>query len=243
MSQGAVGNGPLLDAAIDTIIAALPSNCRPEKVALLSKILRDWSDHHIGGYGSDPPERLQARTKHFELLSKLAHEFLKTLAALEIKSSKGMTIAIEWYLSAESRNWVTHSELDDAAEARRRVAEDWLAGLGDLFAKSRRGRPRGVRQRLVMLDLAVFWEYVTDTEASRRVRGKDHSNRGQEYGLFWDFARAVWPAIFGSQRGLSAAMRIWAAERAKRIAEHKAPEYSALISVALRHPEWRIFDS
>ena len=75
----------------------------------------------------------------------------------------------------------------------------------------------GTLQRyLVLLDLAAIFEWATGQTAGRRVRTDVWEEAGKEYGPFYDLARVVWPMIFGSEKGLSNALRTWAKGRALR---------------------------
>jgi hypothetical protein len=93
-----------------------------------------------------------------------------------------------------------------------------------------------LQRYLVLLDLAAIFEWASGQHAGRRVRTDISEDAGKEYGPFYDFARAAWPMIFGSEKGLSHALRTWA----KRRALYR--EESPLIwNMDLRHPEWRIW--
>jgi hypothetical protein len=113
-----------------------------------------------------------------------------------------------------------------------------LANRGSTWPRDHfcRGRPRAVAHYLIMMDLAAIFEYLTRKRATRSVRGEDHFAYGAEYGAFWDFAQATWPAIFKSTNGLKSAMKNWAVDRVRY------GEASPLIAnMHLRHPEWGLF--
>jgi hypothetical protein len=99
--------------------------------------------------------------------------------------------------------------------------------------KRGRGQPRNIRAYLVMLDLAAIFELLTDRKAARGVDRTDHT----ETGPFWRFAESVWQVVFGTTRGLKAAMKNWAEAR-KLYHEHS----SFLLNLPLRRPEWGIFE-
>ena len=69
-------------------------------------------------------------------------------------------------------------------------------------------------------------------DATRRV----DRITGEDEGLFYRFAAAVWPVVFGSADGLSSALKGWAAAR-KKYSERSA----VLCNIQMRHPEWEIF--
>jgi hypothetical protein len=99
-------------------------------------------------------------------------------------------------------------------------------------------RPAMLSRYLVLLDLAAIFQWATGVRAGRRVRTDlTEEDAGKEYGPFYDFARAAWPMVFGSEKGLGHAIRTWAKGRAQY--SEKSPFISNL---ALRHPEWRIRD-
>jgi hypothetical protein len=58
-----------------------------------------------------------------------------------------------------------------------------------------------------------------------------------EIGPFFRFASALWPAIFGNGTvGLPAAMKNWASAR-----KHYDERSALIANMALRHPEWGLF--
>jgi hypothetical protein len=94
-------------------------------------------------------------------------------------------------------------------------------------------RPRNIPAYLVMLDLAAIFEWLTHRKAARGVDRIDHT----ETGPFWRFAESVWLLAFGSALGLKAAMKNWAEAR-NEYHEHS----SFLYNLAMRRPEWGIFE-
>src|SRR6266404_5544736 len=76
------------------------------------------------------------------------------------------------------------------------------------------GRPKGASYH-ILLDLGAVYQFVTGEPPTRQVRGGDHPERGKDYGPFWDFASAVWHAIFENGTGLSYAMKDFAAGQAQ----------------------------
>jgi hypothetical protein len=83
-----------------------------------------------------------------------------------------------------------------------------------------------------MKDLAAIFELLTDRKATRGVSRTDYS----ETGPFWRFAESVWPVVFGTTRGLKAAMKNWAEARKLYPHEHS----SFVLNLPLRRPEWGI---
>jgi hypothetical protein len=84
-------------------------------------------------------------------------------------------------------------------------------------------RPAMLSRYLVLHDLAAIFQWATGVRAGRRVRTDLSDDAGEEYGPFYDFTRAVWPIIFGSEKGLGHAIRTWA----KRRAQHREKSQAA----------------
>ena len=97
-----------------------------------------------------------------------------------------------------------------------------------------------------MLDLAELFEVVAyPAKATRRVHTKDHGDPGREYGPFYEFARAVWVQVFGSEAGLPAAIRRWSSRR------RSGTRSSVIAKIAARyrsgetdpdHPVWWLYE-
>ena len=68
--------------------------------------------------------------------------------------------------------------------------------------------PMAIQSYLILLDLAAIFELVTGTRPTRRTS----VDSSKDYGPFWEFARAVWRAIFDTDHGLSAAVKYWSGE-------------------------------
>ncbi len=128
-----------------------------------------------------------------------------------------------------------------AARQRRDDGLEWLGDLAVTFEGwvepgVTLGRPKGASYH-ILLDLGAVYQFVTGEPPTRQVRGGDHPERGKDYGPFWDFASAVWHAIFENGTGLSYAMKDFAAGQAQ------FHDYSPIIAnMGLRHTEWGIFE-
>ena len=230
------------DEAVGAIIEALPANVIPERLELLPQLLRDWVEHDLP-YHLARENRASVRERQRRLLAvaKRAAHLCEALAALDHGDSFWLAIRIATHKTGKSLVRLAQS---DIAQARERLhsAEGWARELAEAppdLSESQgegRGRPRAITTYLVMYDLEALFEFVTCTTAGRRVRSEDHSEYGKEYGPFWDFVKPIWIMIFGSQAGLSAAVKNWA------LARTKFEETSAVIAnIGLRHPEWGIF--
>jgi hypothetical protein len=69
-----------------------------------------------------------------------------------------------------------------------------------------------VRDYLIVRDLAVIYEMLTEHAATRRI----DFDSGTDYGPFSDFVKEIWMQIFGDKRGVSYAIRVWANEMARQ---------------------------
>jgi hypothetical protein len=113
------------------------------------------------------------------------------------------------------------------AAAARQLANDWAPPqLRDAM----------LQRYLVLMDLAAIFQWATGQHAGRKIRTDASEDEGKPYGPFWEFARAAWSIIFGSERGLDYAMRIWA--KGQTDFGGRSP---LIENMRLRHPEWRGF--
>ena len=102
------------------------------------------------------------------------------------------------------------------------------------FWKQGRGRPRNDPPSLVLMDIIAIYEWLTDKKATREV-GRD---TGKDTGLFWEFAKTIWPLVFDrGERGLSAAIQRWAGARKKKL---KGARSASLRNIDMHHPDWGI---
>jgi hypothetical protein len=60
-----------------------------------------------------------------------------------------------------------------------------------------------------MRDIAAIYGWVTDTQPTRQF----DPVASKEMGPFFNFARACWIVIFGSEDGLISAMKRWAGDK------------------------------
>jgi hypothetical protein len=126
----------------------------------------------------------------------------------------------------------------DVTAARQR-RDDGLEWLGDLAVTFEGwvepgvtlGRPKGVSYH-ILLDLGAVYQFVTGEPPTRQVRGGDHPERGKDYGPFWDFASAVWHAIFENGTGLSYAMKDFAAGQAQFTSRYVHSADTVLLAAA-----------
>jgi hypothetical protein len=234
-----VGVVSFSDAAMDSIVAMLPSGCRQERVALLPNILREWAEQDLRSHPTaESRAAVQERQKQLRNLGRQARTLIEVFAKLD---ETGLSTAA-LYTESQPINKPLWKVNVTAARQRQADGFEWLGDLAVTFENwvepgVTLGRPkRGISYR-ILLDLGAVYQFVTGERPSRQVRGGDHPDRGKDYGPFWDFASIVWHAIFGNGAGLSYAMKDFAAGRAQ------FRDYSPIIAnMGLRHPEWGIFD-
>jgi hypothetical protein len=234
--------GCFSEEVVRDVIASLPPNPVPDRLAVLPWLLREWHEHFLPYHFGESRATIRARQKRLRAVARYGEKLFEALVTLD-DSSSSFELAIELAIHQTGKSLLGLTQ-SDIAQARERLSwgEQWLRGLAEACGHSadaqpvRRGRPTDVLPYLVMLDLEAIFEFVTGTRAERRVRGEDHPDYGKEYGPFWDFVRPTWMMIFGSNAGLSAAMKDWS------LARNKFGEVSAIIAnIAMRRPEWRIF--
>jgi hypothetical protein len=234
--------GCFSEEAISAIIKALPANPVPDRLALLPRLLREWHNHFLPDhFPRESSAMFRARQKRCQAVARCAKNLYEAISNLDETDVFGLALDIAVQRTGSAILQVDQSEIT-AAQERLTWAKRWLPELADAYGPSQRqartrGRPRNIVSYLVMLDLQAIYEFVTDTSAERRVHGEDHPEHGKEYGPFWDFVQPIWTLVFGSNARLSAAMKAWS------LARNEFGETLPIIAnIALRHPEWRIFE-
>jgi hypothetical protein len=234
--------GRLADDALKAIVAALPPNAAPERLILLPRLLREWGNRDLLDHlRRESSAMFRARQKRRQAVARCAKNLYEAISNLDDTDVFGLALDIAVRKTGSTVLQVDQSEITTAQE-RLTWAERWLPELADAYGPSQRqagtrGRPRNIVSYLVMLDLEAIFEFVYDTSAERRVHREDHPEYGKEYGPFWDFVQPIWTLVFGSNARLSAAMKAWS------LARNEFGETSPIIAnIALRHPEWRIFE-
>jgi hypothetical protein len=211
----------------------LPKEIDTQRFNLLPLILREWARVDLREHPArEPPATQRERRKRLKRLGKIAHQLLAALD--ELDSRDRSTLATQ--IGVAEGQAITEAIFDDKNEQRLTGSRNLIALLATAakqpLQKPRRGQPRNISSYFVMMDIAAIFEYVTDIDATRRVDGD-----GDETGPFREFAGAIWSIVYGSDYGLYAALKNWAS------AHKKFGEQSRLIdNMALRHPEWGIFD-
>jgi hypothetical protein len=226
------------ERAVEQIRASLPKGIDQRRLDLLPRVLNEWSRTDLREHFSR--ETRATSRKRYAQLPKVGNCATSLRQALEALDPPGQAwIAQE--IGREEGAPLFSVSRERVAEMKERLKDedDFLRKLAaatqTLIEEDKRGRgqPRNIRAYLVMLDLAAIFELLTDRKAARGVDRTDHT----ETGPFWSFAESVWRVVFGTTRGLKAAMKNWAEAR-KLYHEHS----SFLLNLPLRRPEWGIFE-
>jgi len=228
------------ERAVEQIRASLPKGIDQRRLDLLPRVLNEWSRTDLREHLSR--ESRATVRERYDQLSKIGTRANDLRQALEAIDQRGKSwIAQE--IGREEGTPLFSVSRERVAEMKERLKDedDFLrklatatARLIDELDESLSGRrPRNIRAYLVMMDLAAIFEWLTGGKAARGVDRTDHT----ESGPFWRFAESVWPVAFGATRGLTAAMKKWAEAR-NVYHEHS----SFLYNLAMRRPEWGIFE-
>jgi len=209
----------------------------------LPLILEEWGRVDLSEHlARKTPEQLRKEQRQLEQVANLARELRDALAGLAAAARFTLASRLDATARAPKAEAASNHEVQSAGTLRH-LERRQLECLAQAAGATAGGwvplpfRHTTVIQYLVLQDLAAIYEYVTGEIASRRVRGEDHPEAGRDYGPFWDFAVVAWRIIFGSNKGLSAALKRWAEAR------HRYDEASPVIAnLALHHPEWRIYE-
>jgi hypothetical protein len=220
---------------IGRIIRSLPERVDPKRVELLPLLLCDWARVELRWHPPRTP--LPALRRRRERLKKVAEKAADLLQALdqlegldrwELVAQLGIAEGLT--LLKAVRNEHNKQRLD---EWRSLIVTISAAAAQPLY-RPRKGQPRKIVAQLVLRDLAALFEYVTGLRATRRV-DRTGEAAGKETGPFLNFAKAVWPVIFGDDLGLLSQLREWGADGSRK---------SLLISaIAIRRPEWGIIST
>ena len=226
------------ERAVEQIRASLPTGIDHWRLDLLQKVLNQWSFSDLSEHlAQESPATVHRRYDQLTKIGKCAKNLQEVLGAidqrgiswiaLEITRENGSTL----FSGSHEKFTEMTCRLKDEVDFLRKLAAATLT----LSEEDKRGpgQPRNVCAYLVMKDLAAIFEWLTGRKAARGVDRIDHT----ETGPFWRFAESVWQVVFGTTRGLKAAMKNWA-EAGKLYHRHS----SFLLNLPLRRPEWGIFE-
>ena len=212
-------------------MATLPHSANAHRRALMPKMLPAWAERWLRYYrrlerirGTYPEEQREvARAADHGRL------FFKSFEGLspEIRDEMCSQIVARAEVVAADRLQVLQ-RFETLSESLRFL----IATVEENWAPRSRGRPRNKLASQVMLDIAAFYRYVTESEPKRLV------NRitGLEYGPFYDFGAAIWSVVLKPSDGsFTTALRNWDTV--------KDTAHSSLIeALNFYHPEFRLFD-
>jgi hypothetical protein len=93
--------------------------------------------------------------------------------------------------------------------------------LADAIGRIERPNRKVTLAYLVLRDVAVIFHVFTDKPPTRRVTSGTRVDSSETYGPFYDFARAVWVAVFGTDVGLHNSLKDWKAAETRH--KEKSP--------------------
>jgi hypothetical protein len=221
---------------VKAIVGSLPKPLSERRAELLPRILHEWSHTSLREHLSrESRATIRRRMEAQDIVAKCARRLLEAFDAID---HRDRTAIIVQMIVAEGRHPEEVSPTE-VADRHNRLNEEQgflrkLAGIAPRqFWNLRRGGPRNLAAYLVLQDAAAIFEWLTGLKASR---GVDRIH-GTETGPFHRFVSTVWPVVFGTQAGLSAAMKNWA------LARSRYQERSAVMAnMAFQHPTWGIFE-
>ncbi len=231
------------DHNIELIAHSLRDVAKPHKIESLGRILREWGSTDLSEHLSRvSPKILAVKRKSLAAVASRAKELLHILEKLDDESE--FAVALQMRPLPGQPYWALPPTELKRLQTRLVDERDFLRKLADAAPKAlgsaKRGQPRNVVAYLVMLDVAAIFEWLTETEATRKrdATGGAYGEEGVDANPFWNFAAALWPVIFqNGDTGLQAAIKNWAYN------VKKYRDRSALIAnIAMSHPEWRLFD-
>jgi hypothetical protein len=196
----------------------------------LPLLLWEWARVDLRRYFAGLPRpTLAAQRKR---LKKVANRAAALIQALDELEGFDRWALVEQLGTAEGLGVLT-AHLDE--QYKRRV-DEWhiltatiATALTKPSWKPSKGQPRNDIAQLVLRDLAALFGYITGRRARRNVDRCTH----EESGHFLNFARAVWPVVFGKgDSGLPTQFKKWAANGSKS---------SAIVAhIAKQHSEWGV---
>ena len=214
------------DEALKQVVTALPPGTPPGRAKLLSAVLRAWAQEDLREHLSREGHAVvRDREARLQAIKKQARDLLTAYVELDELSSFEIALRAQiHHQSAES--WNVDVEF---ANRRRDEAIFWLDELVQALSEERT-TPKPdtyTRHYLVLRDMAAIFELITGEAATRRT---DY-DKGTQYGPFWNFAKALWCAIYGKESGLQNAIIIWAqgASHQRKLADDELARAEAVL--------------
>jgi hypothetical protein len=230
------------DESLATILAALPSSAPSERMALLPQILRAWAQEELREHLSrESRADVRKREARLQSIARQAKGLIDAFAELPPTTRFLATLRTELDRTQQSLLDMT----DASIEVARRRLDHGITWLTDLAKALNEPQPKALarvatRNHLVILDVAAIFQLVSGKQPTRQI----NQDTGKDYGPFWNFASAIWPAVFGSSSGLSAANKRWATEvsRQRKLANAAASEATHLLGRDLTCTQWCAVD-
>jgi hypothetical protein len=213
------------------IEASLPNGVDHRRRQRLPRVMQEWARTDLREHLSRESQATRrARRQQVQAVERCTRDLLQSIEALDPTGQFSIVheMAGEQPRRTELEQW--NQEFDSAMALLYRLVDSHPSAI---WASSR-GQPRNISAYLIIKDIAAIYEWATGSKASRRFDA--YKDEDQE-GPFWQFASAIWLAIYGTDHGVHAAFKNWAAAR------RRFGEQSALISnIAMRHPSWGLFE-
>jgi hypothetical protein len=235
-----MANGPeFTDRDIELIIKSLPGGVDKRRLELLPKILREWAGTDLPLHLSILPIKTKKkRSTRLSSVDGCARRLSQALDAIDRNDERFWIIKEIIVADGQRLSQTKRVKLEDQFQE----MKDFLGKLATASAasakiwKQGRGQPRNVAASFVLMDIVAIYEWLTDKKATRRADRYTFKDSGP----FWVFAGAIWPAVFGNGNyGLSAAIKNWDDARKKKLKGTHSP---LLANIAMRHPEWGLFE-
>jgi len=218
---------------IPLIANSLPSGTDPKRIEILPLLLREWARLELRMHLARMPlSRLARQRGRLKKVAKRAAALIEALDELdgldrwELVARLGIAEGLG--LPRVYRNEQNKHRVDGWRSLTATIA----AACEEPTSKPRKGQPRNIVAQLVLRDLAGLFEYVVGLRAGRVVDPRT----GEESGHFLNFARAVWPVVFGAgDLGLESQLRKWA--------DYGSNASLIISGIALRRPEWGVIST
>jgi hypothetical protein len=221
---------------VENVRRALPKDCPAKKAELLPIILKLWDFLDLQIYFAPKPPGDKVQRRRLNAVVKEATKLLGTLSALSNDDLLQLSLMMSRW--PEAGTWPP--DRSETAKKERRLKN--LKRLLDDFAAvspvrpNSRGQPRHPTALRVLLDTQAVFEFMTGKAATRARRDVAGLKEGAEYGPFWDFAKAVWVAIYRTPVGLQSQIKNWA--KASRDDRNRSP---LLANINMLKPELGLF--
>jgi hypothetical protein len=231
---GAAVTHKFTDEDIELVLKSVPNVVDQQRQKLLAKILREWShielpDHLL----LEPRSIARNRITGIQAVEERASDFLNALDALD---EIGRNVIVDQIIRHQKPN--SADAKFSRAKQELELVHNFLKRLSSVPSRPIRNLPpRNYAAFFVISDIAEIFEWLTGLKATRRVDREAEGGK-QDTGPFWDFAKTIWPLVFrNGTYGLSAAMKNWAAAR-----KHYGERSALIVNIALRNPEWGLFE-